>query len=165
MVCEYMAIYGRKPYALLLHRRIRNKGDAIATMIGVPKSQLEQEMPRAALEYLLTGKSKDGKYPVYAPDTASTSPSSISDSEWEETLLSARSSLGEETVTSILEKLEQGLLEKLDALPGDDVPPEERDAIVTKVIKSIEGTMAADASDFAEAVVSIGGRRKRAPWK
>lgn len=161
MVCEYEAIYGQKPSALLLHRRIKTKGSITATMLGVPRAQLEQKMPRAALEYLLTKKSKNGKYPVYDPETDLTSSSSVSDPEREEVLRETRP-LGEEEVTSILEKLKQCLIEKLDALPGDDIPPAERDALVNELFKDTEGPTL--NSGLGQAIVSTGARRKRAPW-
>lgn len=54
-ICEYVAIYGRKPYARLLHRQIKKDREAIALKLGISKSHLEPEMPRAALRCLLTG--------------------------------------------------------------------------------------------------------------
>jgi hypothetical protein len=79
-ICEYVAIYGRKPYALLLHPLMKDSGEEVAEILGVPRAQLEQKLPRAGLEYLLTGrKGKNSKYPVGLKESASTSRSSTQD--------------------------------------------------------------------------------------
>jgi hypothetical protein len=76
-ICEYVAIYGRKPYALLLHPLIKESGEEVAEILGVPRAQLEQKLPRAGSEYLLTGrKGKNNKYPVGLKESASTTRSS-----------------------------------------------------------------------------------------
>ena len=85
-ICEYVAIYGRKPYALLLHPLIKEAGEEVAEILGVPRAQLEQKLPRAGSEYLLAGrKGKNGKYPVGLKESASTTRSSTPDkiSEWQ----------------------------------------------------------------------------------
>ena len=79
-ICEYVAIYGRKPYALLLHPLIKESGEEVAEILGVPRAQLKQKLPRAGLEYLLTGrKGKNSKYPVGLKESASSTRSSTPD--------------------------------------------------------------------------------------